>query len=255
MIIYMYVRKIDLYGDSWVSTARLIHPYVVTYITPCFSILKVANVWITVIVGFHRYIVVCRPLQAARLCTTSHARKQVVCVILMSTVFVAPEFCAFKLTRMDGATIYESWMIANKWYFYIYALGCTLAFRFVIPLGMLLVFYVRLIASLHIARRQPLGRQSSCNADSRVSSMLIVLLGIFLVTHAANLCHGLLNVFMPHSLNVRIPLEYLFPIGKLCFVLNSSVNCLIYMVYIKEFRRIVCKWCTHNIEQNQVYEL
>ena len=44
MTIYMYVRKIDLYGDSWVSTARLIHPYVVTYGTPIFQILELANV-------------------------------------------------------------------------------------------------------------------------------------------------------------------------------------------------------------------
>ena len=133
------------------------------------------------VIGFHRYIVVCRPLQAARLCTTSHSRKQVVCVMLISTAFVVPDLFAFKLNRIDGATINEGWMIANKWYFYIYALGCTLAFRFIIPFSMLLVFYLRLMASLYIARRQPLGRQSSCNVDSRVPSLLIVLLGIFLL--------------------------------------------------------------------------
>ena len=255
MTIHMYVRKIYMYGESWFSTAKLIHPYVVTYIGPCFYILTLANVWITVIVGFHRYIVVCRPLQAARLCTTSHAGKQVVCVILISTVFVMPDFFAYKLNRVDGATTYEHWMIENKWYFYIYALRCTLAFKFIIPFSMLFVFYVHVIASLHIARRQPLGRQSSCNVDSRVSSMLIVLLGIFLVTHAANFCHGLLNAFMPDSRDVRIQLMYTFPIVKLGIVLNSSVNCLIYMVYIKELKKIVCKRCTHNGDQNQVYEV
>ena len=239
MTIHIYLWTIELYGDSWVSIAKLIHPYVKTYIAPCFYILRLANVWITVIVGFHRYIVVCRPLQAARLCTTSHARKQVVCVILISTAFVVPRF--FELN--------------NMLYVYIYTVGCIFAFKFLIPLGMLLFFYVRLIASLHIARRQNLGRQSSCNVDSRVVSMLIILLGIFLVTHAANFCYVFLRVFKSHSLDVRISLSYTLYIVQFGIILNSSVNCLIYMVYIKEFKRIVCKRCTHNSEQNQVYEL
>ena len=150
--IYIYVKNIKLYGDSWVSTARLLHPYVTTYIIPCFSIPKLANVWITVIVGFHRYIVVCRPLQAAGLCTTSHARKQVICIILISTAFKLPGFFAFELRKNDGSTYDARLLLNNKWYFYIYEVGCVFAFTFVIPLGMLSFF---LCAPDHvIAHRQ-----------------------------------------------------------------------------------------------------
>ena len=227
MALHIFTWQIYLYGDIWLSTARLIHPYVVAYITPFVQIFKLANVWITVIVGFHRYIVVCRPLQAAKLCTTSHAKKQVVCVILMSTAFVVPMFFEFKLITMDGSTHYERLLFKYKWYNYIYATGCFLAFYFFLPLCMLLFFYVRIIAALRVARRQPLGRQRRCSADfsQRVSSMLIVLLGIFLLTHATSFCHGVLRNFLPNTLDVRIPLHYTYPIAQLGITFNSSVNC------------------------------
>ena len=239
MALHIFTWGIYLYGDIWLSTARLIHPYVVAYITPFVQIFKLANVWITVIIGFHRYIVVCRPLQVARLCTTSHAKKQVVCVILISTVFVVPMFFQFKLITMDGSTHYERLLFKYKWYNYIYATGCFLAFYFFIPLCILLFFYVRIIAALRVARRQTLGRQRRCYADPsyQVYSMLIVLLGIFILTHATSFCHGVLRNFLPNTLDVRIPLYYTYPIAQLGITFNSSVNCVIYVVYMEEFRK------------------
>ena len=63
----------------------------------------VAVVWISVIIGMNRYIAVCWPLQAARLCTISRVKKEL-CVVFFSIAHAPPRFFRYNLTQsVDGS--------------------------------------------------------------------------------------------------------------------------------------------------------
>ena len=117
------------------------------FIGPLFRVFLMANAWTSVIIGMNRYIVVCHPLHAARLCTISYARKQIICVILTSIVYSLPRF--FERRVAVGYTMgLKVLSHGDTWYFYIYVLGCDVTFRFLTPLTLLLVFCVCLIREL-----------------------------------------------------------------------------------------------------------
>ena len=258
-VLHLYgtaLRKEDG-DDTWIqTTTEILGPYVMTYILPVYAVVNVANVWTTVLVGLNRYIVVCHPFQAVRFCTTSKAKKQVICVILCSIVYGLPKFFDYKLQRnADGSALSVKALIENKLYFYIYHVGCAWTFRFLIPAGMLIFFCVRLIIALRVARKQPITRHGAHQDDTRITSMLVFLLGIFLIYQICVYVIALLNMFLPMQRHIRIWLYATFPVIKLSHILNSSVNWLIYVAYIKEFRKILCECCTCSSQQNHVRDL
>ena len=144
----------------------------------------------------------------------------------------------------------------NRLYYYIYVSGCDVLFTFLIPFCMLVFFIVLIVIAFRASRRQQLGRHGGLLADTRVTSMLLVLLGVFLIYHVYS---WILNLLLELSVNYfphgYIPLRYALQIAFMLAIVNSSVNCLIYLVYTKEFRLLLCERCIHCSSLNQDCEL
>ena len=217
-----------------------------TYLCSILQIFSMVNVWMTVVVGMNRYIALCRPLDATRLCTISRARKHMIYIVLVSIAVGLPGFFYHKNRQTaDGSTDIEPIMSDNKWYFYIYELGCNVIFRFMVPFCVLLFFFVRIVIALRASRDQQLGRYGGQQVDRKLTSMLLVLLGVFLVCHV---CIWLMLLVVElHDYGLRdfssviIYLLYALQLMSILIILNSSLNCLIYVVYMKEFRRLLCE--------------
>ena len=216
------------------------------YICSILQIFSMVNVWITVVVGMNRYIALCRPLDATRLCTMSRARKHMIYIVLVSIAVGLPGFFYHKNRQTaDGIAYTEPIMSDNKWYFYIYELGCNVILRFLIPFCVLLFFFVRIVIALRASRDQQLGRYGGLQMDRKLTSMLLVLLGVFLVCHV---CIWLMLLVVElHDYGLRdfssviIYLLYALQLISILIILNSSFNCLIYFVYMKEFRKLLCE--------------
>ena len=232
-----------LCADPWFSAITISTPYFKLNVSSVYDVFITVNIWTTVMVGMNRYIALCRPLDATRLCTTSRTRKHMICIVLVSIVFELPGFFHTKSF--------------NRWHFYIYEFGCNVMFRFLIPFGMLLFFTARIIITLRASRRKQLGRHGGHQVDRKLTSMLLVLLGVFLVCHVYiwGVAIALLLHDLGHAECDFIILLCAFITAHILYVLNSSVNCLIYIVYLKEFRRLLCKKRTDRAQQNQDYEL
>ena len=76
---------------------------------------RTAAIWTPLLVGIHRYIVVCKPLLAATVCTVSNARKHFVGVVVISVIFNLPAYYEFhmkagttNLTVFNSISIYQS---------------------------------------------------------------------------------------------------------------------------------------------------
>ena len=64
-----------------ITTAVALEAYIRVYMHPLINIGVIVGTWTSVVIGMTRYIVVCRPLQAAILCTVNRARKQKCCAL------------------------------------------------------------------------------------------------------------------------------------------------------------------------------
>jgi len=75
--------------------------YVTAYVTVCvFPLVHVTQmwtVWITVLVAVSRYVAICRPYQAPRLCTMTRVRQQVAAVAIAILAYNVPRFLEFRV--------------------------------------------------------------------------------------------------------------------------------------------------------------
>ena len=256
----LYGYSLSHHMDTHIKRiSTTVWPFVIVSIPPIGNIAIVANIWTTVAIGINRYIAVCRPLQAAMLCTISRARRQVLCIVFFSIVYVIPRFFERKLTKGTDASHFNVEVLIgnNKWYYFIYHIGCKIIFCCLIPLAMLSFFCARLIASLRASRRQPIDRHGGRHTNRSVTSMLVVLLGVFLVCHIPNHLHSILRTVFIHGLHYPSPwaVSILGDIFNIILLMNSSVNWVIYFVYITGFRKLQCKGCSNGTKQCEDYEM
>lgn len=55
-------------------------------------VVRLVNIWFTVLLTFDRYVAVCQPLHAQRLCTTKKTSIQIAAVVVLSCLFCIPRF-------------------------------------------------------------------------------------------------------------------------------------------------------------------
>ena len=245
------------YVDGWLyKAADVLWPYTRAYIHPLIYMALLANILTSVCIGMNRYIVVCRPLQAARLCTVGHARTQVICIVLFSILALLPSFFECKVIKTtDGSPIVLSTLLNNIWYYYIYHVGCYFIFGSLIPFGFLIFFCVRIIMTLRAARRQPTSRHGNRLQETRVTSMVLVLLGVFVVCHVYWWIQLFCVYFLSDTFYYHVWISYSLSCAELLIIFNSSINCWIYIIYINEFRRTLSRGCCHRSGINHGYEL
>ena len=243
------------YVDSWLYTvADVLWPYRRAYIHPLMYMALLANILTSVFIGMNRYIVVCRPLQAARLCTISIARKQVIFAVLFSVLAMLPTFFECQLKKTENGSVYIFYTLEhNKWYNYIYRVGFCFIFGSLIPFSSLSSFCVRIIITLRAARRQPIDRHGNRIQETRVTSMVLVILGSFIFCHIYWWFKRLCVNFLTDKFYRHVWDTYGSAFGDLLLILNSSINWWIYFVYIKEFRGKLCQKCCYRSETIQAY--
>ena len=88
-------NKLLLSGNLWLYLICIVY-----IIVPLNAIFRTATIWTPVLVGIHRYIVVCKPFQAARICTVGNARRHFIGVLLFSLVLNPPEFFRFHVMQV-----------------------------------------------------------------------------------------------------------------------------------------------------------
>ena len=65
---------------------------IMIFTVPFAFVFQTATVWMVVLVGRNRYIAVCKPFKAVKMCTVVRAKKQLTAVIIFSFVYNVPKF-------------------------------------------------------------------------------------------------------------------------------------------------------------------
>ena len=222
------------------------------YVHPLFSLSTIVGTWTSVMIGMNRYIVVCRPLQAASLCTVGRTKKQMLSIIVIAVMYALPRFFELEIRKNpDGSAYLVDALWGNKWYYYIYFLAVHVICVLSIPFIMLSFFCARLIAALRKAARERVGRHGGNQVDTRITSMLVLVIAIFLFCQAVLWLYNALPIAPPITPCFDIKAFYIRAFVYTLFTFNSSVNCAIYLAYLKEFRRRVCTKYCNSLQQTE----
>ena len=173
-----------------------------------YGIAHTATIWSILLVGLYRYIVVCQPLKAARVCTVGNARRHFFGVILLSFIVNFPEFFVYKIKEItlynhtdEGVTyeFVETNMGSSAWYYTGYrVVFIGVVINYAIPVGSLIFITVRLCQSLRSSRQRRMELsegQREDRANSRAQWMVIIVLIMFLICHTGLVVHIVLDRF------------------------------------------------------------
>ena len=179
------------------------------------------TVWMIVIVAGNRYIAVCRPMLASRLCTINKVQLEILIVVGTVCVFNIPY-----LFNMSGNMLS-----------YAYAFHCI--FVFLLPLAIIIFFNVHLIRSLKLAQRSRIVMTSrSSNDGNNITIVMIAIIIVFVVCQAPILLSVLIFTDdMPSYICAR---GLFLLVSMLLMTINSSVNFVIYCLLRRQFRNQLC---------------
>ena len=217
------------------------------------SIARTATVWAVVLIDAHCYIVVCKPLFAKRLCTVCNAKKHTWGVILLAVVVNVPSFFASKVQRTDylqdrGINFmqYPTDLGASPWYQIGYhTVFLSTIINYAMPAGSLIFITVRLLQSLRSAKQRrfelSICQRQGQTDDARLQWMVIAVLVVFLICYIGYPIGVVFETLRASNVYKCDSTMYiLLLVAHLMFLLNSSVNFIIYLLCNRNFRRTLC---------------
>ena len=126
--------------------------YITRWLSPTMYWLRVINTWLTVLLTADRYIAVCRPLHAQRLCTMRRTYLRISFIVVVGLAFSLPRFfeCDIGLITSNTYGFYHTTLYSSRIYTIVYRMFLFLIVLYVIPM----VAMVILNASILICLRQ-----------------------------------------------------------------------------------------------------
>ncbi|KAI0221975.1 FMRFamide receptor [Lamellibrachia satsuma] len=253
--LYSIQSFVDYTG--WLQGYGAIEAYIFVYVLPLSRTAHAASIWVTVLIAVNRYIAVCIPYKASRLCTVLKAKKQLAVVLLLAVLYNIPAFTKYRVAyTADNGTTYPT--VARNWKFASEKLYGTfsilffishLIFLLALPILILAVLTIRLIKALKAFRRKRMEIQSlRQQQDNSVTLVLIIVVIVFIICQVPALVNHVILVMAPiEAISCGHFFSYLEHIANMLIILNSAVNFVIYALFNKRFRYVltqtVCRWC------------
>ena len=238
------------------------YPYMEPYVWPCASIAQTATVWLVVLVTWDRYTAICRPFASFRLYTPRRAKKAVCCVVIAAVCYNIPRFFEHVVQERPDYCMEvvrpvttHSALRTNQLYFIFYKTILYNIFRVVLPLGTLAVLNTRLIVTLKDVRQNH-AALTKTSFNNRIDSFAVILVGMVTVFMICETPEFLLRTVVTvlhftstKTAAIRIKISYCNTISNMFLTLNSSVNCLVYCLVGRRFRKILTRLFCRTFDQ------
>src|SRR6218665_270493 len=222
-----FVEYVELYDEDDTLAAK-------EHLLPIAFIFQTATIWTTVLVGFNRYIAVCHPFSAARLCTVTQAKKQLTVVLLFSLLYNVPRFAEVPMKLLD-IDLYN--IIYNNIMYTIFLL--------LLPVLSLAVLNIKLMSALKKLKRKRAEMQSlRQQQDNNVTFVLIIVVIVFIICQAPALVNQILWTLLPESYRDCGGFQFYFRrFSNTLVTTTSAVNFPIYVLFNTRFRQVLAQTC------------
>ena len=247
-VIPLYSMDSFVTYTGWLRGFSEIRPYVLVFLLPLALTAQTASIWVTVLVAVNRYIAVCLPYKASRLCTVSKAKRQLAIVLLCTVLYNIPKFAEYRVeyelsnngTTSKAVAGYTALGKQNLYYI-IYGNIFYLIFLLALPIFILTLLNIRLIKALKALRQRRMEMQSlRQQQDNNVTFVLIIVVIVFIICQVPALVNQILwNVLDDEARTCGGFQFYLRQIANMLVILNSAVNFVIYILFNKRFRLIL----------------
>ena len=216
---------------------EIVYPIIFTPCNYMVMTVQAINVWITVSVTIERYIAICHPFTSVRLLTRRKALVVIGTITILSILYNLPRLFATEAIKNEENGYYNlletNFGITNL-YMQVYRQFMYSLLIFIIPLSVLVVLNGLLIIELMRRRRRRIGMNIKEDNETNISRTLVLIVVIFIVCQTPGL------IVQYNILFERVLLKWL-AISNTLFVLNSSVNFLVYMFVGRKFRKVLLR--------------
>ena len=219
----LFVRQVSLY----------------MYPICCMSIL--GSICVTTLLAVTRVIAVYFPLHASRLCSIIRIR---VCLGVMAICTMScnlPLYFEYWIEKETYSNVTYIVYIESRRIALI-NICIRVIFYSVIPLSIITATTILLIVKLRSLAKRRRQMTSHQRRNINVTRLLVAVLSVFLL---CSLPYPIATFiyYLPHNIRTTFirTMKFLDHIRTLLYMVNSSVNCLIYTILSKEYRKVVTK--------------
>lgn len=231
------------------------HAILFPFVHPSAVVFQVTSIWLTLAFTVDRYIMICHPFKAERMCRRSRARKVIISIYIMGLAFNIPRFLEYKTTFLTLTVTPNSSQVITVYGIQTTPLGNSVLFRELIhswlyllficgiPFFTLVILNAFLIRAVHLSRLK--GKEINPREKHRndTTIMLIGVIVIFLICQGPALVSRMIYAFRPASESTTAGFT-LNEVGNFLVLLNSAINIVPYYLFGRKFRieflRIFC---------------
>ena len=215
--------------------------YVISYFYPLALIAQTATIWLTVSFTVERYIAVCHPLKAARMCTIHRAKLVIGGVSLGSGLYNLPRWFEYR----PGYVPNQSHPVAlptpfgqNETYNKVYFSWLYLPIMCIVPLLTLAVMNLFLILAVRKSHRQRRDMNVRQSRENNVTIMLVSVVIVFIICQVPALVYNLMFAIHRRDTQASFAYKMLSEVRNFLVGFNSAINFLLYCALGQKFRRI-----------------
>ena len=227
----------QLNPDMWRFT-DVIYPVIYMPINYVVMTLQMINVWTTVAVSVERFIAICYPFRSVKVCNKRNAYILIGIICVFSILYNIPR--CFATSYNECTSTHKCYIVITtdfgKSFFFdqFYMVWLYMFMIYIIPLLLLAVLNTLLIIELMKMRKRRAVSNIQENSEANMSLVLVLIVVVFICCQSP----GLIAQFQ--FLDSVVMLQWLC-ISNTLFVLNSSVNFLIYTAVGRKFRKVLLK--------------
>ena len=239
--------------NGWAAFLE-IFPELFRWMYPLTYFFRQTDVWLVTLLTIDRWIAVCKPLHAQRLCTLSRAYKQMAGVTLLAMLVTLPRF--FEYSINSKGQIASHWLMRVQAYTITYRIILFFLFMYLIPMALLIILNTKLLKTLHkadiyrAALRESRNQTTGCVSGFRSITWMVVTVVItcMLCNVLAIISHilwSLAECFHKDLGHLEYYRRYTVQASNIMITINSAINFVIYCMCSKTFRQSFVKmFCT-----------
>ena len=251
-LIFLLIMATTLVDNQFVPDSKAYYRYViyVTYSAIFMHIFLLASIWLTVMLAVERFIAICRPFLANKMCTVGKARIIVLIIYAVALICRLPNFWENRVVTLydpiTNSTL--SYMevtdfSTNEHYITLYPWIIDVFLTSMIPCLLLIILNVKLIwevkKSTQYLQRNLVIRANGTSSvaqkeDLQITIMLISVIMVFFICQAPYVIYTAIvsiNKFAAHSSGFMV-FRY---VTMLLLTLKSAVNFILYCWFSEKF--------------------
>lgn len=217
---------------------------VLVYIFPLASVSQTATIWVTVLVAVNRYIAVCKPYQAPRLCTVRQAKIQLATVLILAVLYNVPKFAEsyVEYDPVENCLKPRHTELGDSFIFMlIYDNILYMIFMMILPLLILSVLNIRLVKALkELSRKRAEMQSARQQQDNNVTLVLIIVVLVFIICQTPALANKFMWSVLDNDARACGGFQFYFSrLSNVLVIINSAVNFVIYFFFNTRFRQVL----------------